>query len=61
MTTRYVLVGGSRDGDLITDDGERLTNIDSGIEDYQLDDPPMELSVDGGFAYVLRYHGLAAG
>ena len=61
MTTRYVLVGGSRDGDLIADDGERLTNIDSGIEDYQLDDPPMELSVDGGFAYVLRYHGLAAG
>ena len=61
MTTRYVFVGGSRDGDLVTDEGELLINVDSGIEDYQLDDPPLELSVEGGFAYVLRYHGLAAG
>lgn len=41
--------------------GKLLTNVDSGIEDYQLDEPPMELSLDGGFAYVLHYHGLAAG
>lgn len=61
MTTRYVLVGGSRDGDIVNDEGELLANLDSGIEDYQLDDPPMELSVEGGYAYVLRYHGLAAG
>jgi hypothetical protein len=61
MITRYVFVGGSRNGEIITDEGELLTNVDSGIEDYQLDDPPMELSVDGGYAYILRYHGLAAG
>jgi hypothetical protein len=61
METRYVFVGGSRDGQFLTDEGELLTNVDCGIEDYQLDDPPMELTIDGRFAYVLRYHGLAAG
>ena len=61
MTTRYVFVGGSRDGEFLTVEGELISNVDSGIEDYQLDDPPVELSVEGGFAYVLRYHGLAAG
>ncbi len=61
MKTRYVLVGGSRDAEILTEDGELFTNVDLGIEDYQLDDPPRELSIEGGFAYVLRYHGLAAG
>jgi hypothetical protein len=61
METRYVFVGGSREGEFLIAEGELLANVDVDPEDYQLDDPPIELAVDGGFAYVLRYHGLAAG
>ena len=61
MTTRYVFVGGTRDVEFLSAEGELLTHVDSGIEDYQLHGPPMELGIEGGFAYVLRYHGLAAG
>ena len=48
MTTRYIFVGGSRNAEILTDEGELLTNVDSGIEDDQLDAPPIELSVEGG-------------
>jgi hypothetical protein len=60
METRYVFVGGSRDGEVVTHEGELQTTQVEGYETYALDDPPIEVAIEGGFAYALRYHGLAA-
>ena len=55
METIYVFVGGPRDGQTMTSEGELISLVRSGQDAYALDSPPHEVKRDPGFAYALRY------